>query len=75
MKPSLYYPSCSLLKSMKGGGGPERMDTSGEPASPPADKSLDVLKELQNERTEPRGISAVTPALGASRYFPAWCSA
>ena len=40
------------------------MDTGGDPPSPPADKSLDVLKELQNERTEPRGISAITPMLG-----------
>ena len=57
---------------MKGGGGgdPEQMDASGEPASPPADKSLDVLKELQNERTEPRGISAVTSALGQSHNLP-----
>ncbi|XP_043212653.1 homeobox protein cut-like isoform X2 [Amphibalanus amphitrite] len=54
-----------LLKSMKGGGGPERMDTG--PPSPPADKSLDVLKELQNERTEPRGVSAVAPTLGDPR--------
>ena len=48
------------------------MDTGGEPPSPPsADKSLDVLKELQNERTEPRGISAVTPTLGQSPQHPA----
>ena len=31
------------------------MEVSGEPPSPPADQSLDVLKELQNE---PRGLGA-----------------